>query len=154
MDIAIIKSFIEEQIQDSDMFLVDIALKPNNFIQVYVDKPVGITIDECVEISRKFNETFNRDYEDYELQVSSPGLDMPLKVAQQFEKHKGREVNIIMNDGSKFKAVLLDYNDDELKLQVTKKVKEEGRKRKKLVTEEKIVKRIDIKAVKAVISFK
>jgi ribosome maturation factor RimP len=154
MDEKTIKDFVEKQIINKDIFLVDVSLKPGNVVHITVDKPEGISIDECVSLSRDFNSAFDRDEEDYDLQVSSPGLDSPLKVDQQFEKYRNKDVRVILRDGEKLKAELLDFNEKELKLMVTRKVREEGRKKKKLVNEEKIINRDKIKAVKAVISFK
>lgn len=154
MDEKAVRYFVEEMIHDKDIFLVDVNLKPGNIIHIMVDKPEGISIEECVELSRQFNSAFDRDVEDYDLRVSSPGLDEAFKVAKQFEKYRNEDVRVIMKSGEKFKAKLLDFNDEKISLLIRKKVKEEGKKKKKLVTEEKTFNREDIKAVKAVISFK
>ncbi len=154
MDEKAVRYFVKEMIHDKDIFLVDVDLKPGNVIHIMVDKPKGISIEECVELSRQFNSAFDRDVEDYDLRVSSPGLDAAFKVDEQFEKYRNEDVRIIMKNGEKFKAKLLDFNDKEISLLIRKKVKEEGKKKKKLVTEEKTFNREDIKAVKAVISFK
>lgn len=154
MDRKKIIEFINNRINRTDFFLVDVHLKPGNIIKVYIDKPDGITIDECVELSRDFNATFDRDVEDYDLQVSSPGLDMPLKVKGQFEKNLGKEVQVIQDDGKKLKGILEGYNEKELKLSVTTKEKAEGSKKKKTVTRETMININNIKAVKAIISFK
>ncbi len=154
MDEKAIREFVEEKIRGKDIFLVDLSLNPGNLIQINVDKPGGISIEECVNLSREFNSAFDREKEDYDLQVSSPGLDTPFKVKEQFENNRNKEVLVTMSDGEKFKAKLLNFDEDELKLLVQRKVKEEGKKKKKLIAEEKILKHKDIKAVTAVISFK
>lgn len=154
MDEKAVKLFVEEKIRDRDIFLVDVELKPGNVIHITLDKPGGISIEECVELSRQFNSAFDRDIEDYDLQVSSPGLNTAFKVDEQFEKYRNEDVRVLMKNGEKFKAKLLDFDDKEISLLIRKKVKEEGKKKKTLVTEEKTFKREDIKAVMAVISFK
>ena len=154
MDEKAVSSFVEEKISDKGIFLVDVELKPGNVIHITVDKPEGISIEECVELSRQFNSAFDRDIEDYDLQVSSPGLDAAFKVDEQFEKYRNEDVRVLMKNGEKFKATLLDFNDKEISLLIRKKVKEEGKKKKILITEETTFKREDIKAVMAVISFK
>jgi ribosome maturation factor RimP len=154
MDEKAVRYFVKEMIMDKGIFLVDVDLKPGNVIHITVDKTEGISIEECVELSRKFNSAFDRDVEDYDLKVSSPGLDTAFKVDEQFEKYRNEDVRVLMKNGEKFKAKLLDFDDREIKLLIRRKVKEEGKKKKKLVSEEKTFRREDIKAVTAVISFK
>lgn len=154
MDEKIVREFVENRIRESDIFLVDVSFKPGNIIHILVDKPEGISIDECVGLSRDFNAAFDREIEDYDLQVSSPGLDSAFLVNEQFEKYRNRDVSVVLNTGEKLKGKLLDFNDEELKLLVSKKIREEGKKKKKLFTEEKSFDRKDIKSVKPVIAFK
>ena len=78
-----IAELLEQHIRGTDMFVVEVAVKAGNSIRVHVDRPNGISIDECVQISRFLNETMDRDEEDYSLEVSSPGLSTSLKVKQQ-----------------------------------------------------------------------
>ena len=154
MEKETVQKYFKERLEGTEVFLVDVIVKTGNIIQVFLDKPQGITLDECVEFSRGFNDAFDREVEDYELLVSSPGLDMPLRVDQQLKKYINQEVQIVLNDGKKVKAILLDFSNSELKLRITEKRKEEGKKTKKTVTEEKSINREDIKAIMAVISFK
>lgn len=154
MEKETIEKFFIERTAGSEMFLVDVILKPGNIIQVFLDKPLGITLDECVHLSREFNEAFDREVEDYELQVSSPGLDMPLKVDQQLKKYLEKEVQVVLHDGKKIKAVLVDFSEYELILKVTEKKMEEGKKTKKFVAVDRVINREEIKAIMAVISFK
>lgn len=154
MDIKVIKDFINKEIAGTGIFLVDVLLKPGNVIQVYVDKPNGITIKECADLSRDFNAAFDREVEDYDLQVSSPGLDMPLRVEEQFEKNRDREVQVVFSDGIKLKGILKDFNKKEITLLIARKEKPDGKKKKKIITEEKTIQFDSIKAVKASISFK
>ncbi len=66
----------------------------------------GITIDECAAIHRHIEKSLDRDKEDFELQVSSPGLDMPFGVIEQYYKNEGKKVEVVDNEGSK---VLQEY---------------------------------------------
>ncbi len=154
MDEKAVRYFVEEMIRNRDIFLVDVELKPGNVIHITLDKPDGIGIDECVALSRQFNSAFDRDVEDYDLQVSSPGLDSAFKVDEQFEKYRNKDVRVLMKSGEKFKAILLDFTEDDIRFLIRKKVKAEGKKKSLLITQEKSFRRKDIKAVMAVISFK
>jgi len=97
---------------------VEVALNSGNAIRVHVDKPEGISIDECVKISRFLNESLDRDVEDYSLEVSSPGLGGAFKVKQQYEKNLGRDIEVLYTDGIKVKGKLEKVTDEGVILNV------------------------------------
>ena len=107
-----------QHIQGSEIFLVEVLVKPGNAIKVHVDKPEGISIDECVLISRFLNESLDRDVEDYSLEVSSPGLGGAFKVKQQYEKNLGRDIEVLYTDGIKVKGKLEKVTDEGVLLNV------------------------------------
>ncbi|HER10237.1 MAG TPA: hypothetical protein ENO20_15130 [Bacteroides sp.] len=135
-----IAGLVEGRIRGTDIYLVDVSVKPGNAIQVTVDRPGGITIDECADISRFLNESMDRDTVDYALEVSSPGVGTPFRVRQQYENHIGRGIEVVLKDGGKFEGIL-DYFDGEILRLVT------GGKEKEFALEQ-------IKTTKATISFK
>jgi ribosome maturation factor RimP len=106
-----ITELIKEHIQGSDIFLVDVQVKPGNTIRVHLDTPDGISIDECVKISRFVNESLDRDEEDYSLEVSSPGLGGKFMVKQQYQKNVGREIEVLYTDGIKIRGKLVSVSD-------------------------------------------
>ncbi len=154
LDSKELKDFLTTEFRESEFFLVDVVVKPGNLIKVYVDKPEGITIQECYEVSRLITGKFDRDVEDYSLDVSSPGLDMPLLVKEQYEKNLGREISIEMLEGKKRKGILKEFTADSLSIEETKKAAVKGKKNKQKTTELITIKIDDIKAVKVIISFK
>ena len=99
-----IKGLIEEFIKGTGLFLVAVKVSSANRITVLADKNEGITIEECVAIHRHIENNLDREKEDFELQVSSPGLDLPFGVIEQYIKNQGRKVEVIENDGSKITA--------------------------------------------------
>lgn len=107
-----ITELVLQHIQDSDVFLVEVVVNSGNAIRVHVDKPEGISIDECVLISRFLNESLDRDVEDYSLEVSSPGLGGAFKVKQQYEKNLGRDIEVLYTDGIKVKGKLQKVTDE------------------------------------------
>lgn len=113
-----IRELVEQHIQGTDVFLVDVAVKAGNAIRIHVDTPEGISIEACVRISRFLNEEMDRDVEDYSLEVSSPGLGSPFKVKQQYEKNLGRSIDILFSDGTRTSGKLEAVSDDEVVLQV------------------------------------
>jgi len=107
-----ITELITKHIQGSDIFLVDVVVKPGNVIRIHVDTPEDISIDECVKISRFVNESLDRDTEDYSLEVSSPGLGGSFVVKQQYEKNLGREIEVLYTDGIKVRGKLVALSEN------------------------------------------
>jgi ribosome maturation factor RimP len=94
-----------------NIFIVDIKVSNDNLIQVFVDDINGLGIDECAKISKAIEKKINRDSEDFELLISSPGIDKPFKVIQQYLKHINKEIVVKMKDGILIKGYLLSVND-------------------------------------------
>ena len=101
-----IEEVVKSLIAGSDVFLVSAKVSSSNKIVIHIDKKDGITIDECVAIHREIEQHFNRDEEDYELQVSSPGLDTPFTVIEQYFKNEGQKVEVLDDDGKKYTGLL------------------------------------------------
>ncbi len=150
---AKIKQLVGEKL-DENMFLVDVSVNGRNVIHVFVDSFDGLTIDQCVAISRHVEHSLDRDEEDFELQVSSPGLTESFKVIEQYKKNKGREIEVVTAEGSKFEGVLFEVNPEGFVLETLTREKLEGHKKKQLVVRKHQFKYNEIESAKAVISFK
>ena len=109
---------VEQHIQGTDIFLVEVVVNPGNTIRVHVDRPEGIPIDQCVKISRYLNEKLDRDVEDFSLEVSSPGLGATFKVKQQYDKNTGRDIEVLLQDGVKIEGKLLSVSEEGIVLTV------------------------------------
>ena len=149
-----IEQLITPKINEEDIFLVEVAVSSSNQISVFIDGDKGVTIDQCIALSRFIEQSFNRDEEDYELDVSSAGLDLPLKVQRQYIKNIGRSVDIVLTGGQKFSGKLISANDEGIELEVEKNMLLEGKKKKQLVTKVLPLKYTDIKSTKIVVSFR
>jgi ribosome maturation factor RimP len=151
---AQILSIVEEKIADSEYFIVDVNVRPGNKIEVFVDSESGVTIEGCTDIHRHIEKQFDREIEDFELQVSSPGVGQPLKVLRQYFKNVGRNVQVKTKDGEKVEGLLKAADENHMTLEV--KVKEEipGKKGKKWVEKELNISYPDVIETKVVISFK
>lgn len=97
----------------------------NYYLRVYADKPGGITIDDCVTISRALEEKLDAEdfiEEAYILEVSSPGLGRPLKRDRDFEKSLGQDVELKLykaQDGQKeYTGCLQAYTKDTVTLEI------------------------------------
>ena len=123
IDKQYIKGLVEEFIKGTGLFLVAVKVSSANRITVMADKNGGITIDECASIHRHVENSLDRDKEDFELQVSSPGLDLPFGVIDQYYKNEGKQVEVIDNEGSKYSGKLKHVTTGGFELETEFKIK-------------------------------
>ncbi len=112
-----IQTIIEEILAGTDKFLVEVVIQPANRISVYIDSDTIITIHDCQEISHAIESKLNRDKEDYDLTVSSSGIDHPLKMLRQYRKNIGRELGIVTVDGKTITGTLEKVDEDSIELE-------------------------------------
>ena len=117
---------------EAGYFLVDVRIKPTNNVKVFIDGDQGISIEKCVQVNRalykKLDESALFPAGDFSLEVSSPGLDEPLKLLRQYKKNIGRQVELVLQDGSKKEGRLLDVSEDGIIVEETR-----GKNKKKEV---------------------
>lgn len=154
IDKQLLKQTVESAIAETDIFLVDIQINQGNVIVVEIDSCQGIDIDTCANITRKIESVFDRDVEDYELEVGSAGLTAPFKVRGQYLKNIGNEIEILTCDGRKLHGVLTAVGDDDFTVEIEKKEKAPGAKRPTLVKEPHTLKVAETKSVKYLLKFK
>ena len=111
-----VATLCEEALANTDRFLVEVKVKPNNVIEVYVDSDTAVNIDHCAELSRYINEKLDRDVEDYELTVLSWGLSGALKMDRQLQKYVGKDVEVKTKDGWEENAAICAAIEAEEKL--------------------------------------
>ena len=146
-----IKEVAEVKINEIGGFFVDLKVNTANVITLFFDRNAGVEVKHCLEVSKYIEEHFDRNIEDYELNVCSAGLDRPFMVEQQYHKYKRKEVGVLRTDGKRFKGVISSYVNDVLNLQIIKKKK--GNKREKVFEKVEIPKS-EIKETKLKINFK
>ena len=112
-----IQEFVHEHIAGTDQFLVDIKLSVNR-LGVSIDKPAGITLEECTSLSRFLIEQLEPTgfLETHELEVGSPGMDSPLMVPQQYLRRLGREFKVITAENREIKGVLESADENGIQL--------------------------------------
>jgi len=142
---------VEKIIRETEIFLVDITVTAKDKILVWIDKKDGITIDECAEISKELENHLDRSIEDFELEVSSPGLDTSFRVRQQYDKNIGREIEIVTEDNKIHKGKLLQITEDEIKLEIIKNKK--GKEKKEDQATELSLGFNQIKSAKVIVIF-
>lgn len=148
-----IRRIVREQINNSDLFLVDIKVSPSKKINVYVDSMNGIKISDCARLSRSIENSLAADYDDYELEVSSPGLDKPLKIHRQYQKNVGRNIDIITKDGHKITGKLIKVYEDHIEIRAEEKVKSKHNNLKQPVLKNYVFDFSEIKSAMVVVEF-
>jgi len=126
-----IETIVNAHVKGTDKFLVDISVSAGNVVDVFVDGDEGISIKECVKISRMIESEFDREIEDYELRVSSAGLTKPFKLLRQYKKYLNREIEVTDLENKKVVGILKSVSDNGFELELKK-----GKKSKEVVLEE------------------
>jgi len=125
-----IRELLSEILTELDGYLVELRVRPGK-VEVFADRDPHITIEDCTRISRMLQRELEDEFsfsEQYELEVSSPGMDQPLKIYKQYLRRIGRNVKVIMPDGKLHKGKLLSANDNEFELLETIETKENKKK--------------------------
>ena len=114
---------VKANLDGGPLFLVGMKITTDNRIFIDIDGDNGVTIDDCIALSRAVENNLNRDEEDFELNVSSAGADSPLKMPRQYVRHIGRTLSVTTNEGEKSEGTLIaaDENGISLKTAGSKK---------------------------------
>ncbi len=124
IQLQLIEQLVDETISaEPEYFRVQVKIKPTNNIKVFVEGDNGITIEKCV----KFNRSLYKRLEesglfpngDFSLELSSPGVDEPLKGSRQYNRNIGKFVEVVFNDGSKKEGKLLQVAEADIIIEQT-----------------------------------
>lgn len=131
--IQAITAMMQQLLEDNpDYFLVDIRIKPTNNVRIALDADTGVSIDKCVFYNRKLYRLMEESglfpEGDFSLEISSPGLDEPLKMHRQYVKNTGRNVEVVLNDGARTEGKLVAVDENGIVVEETK-----GKNKKKEV---------------------
>lgn len=149
-----IRDLLQDELIRRDLFLVEVVVRPVNKIAVYLDSMKGVTLDECTIISRLLESRLDRDAEDFELEVSSPGLDRPLKLPVQFEKNMGRLLDVVKYDGKKITGILKGFSEKAIFLETEVAFRDSMTGKRKTELKSQEIKHEEVKTAKVNISLK
>ena len=143
---------VEETIAlEPEYFRVQVKIKPTNNVKVFLEGDNGISIEKCVQFNRslykKLEESGILPPDNFSLEVSSPGVDEPLRLHRQYNRNLGRNVEVVFNDGSIKNGNLLQVAEADIIIEHT-----EG-KGKKAVTQQLVIPFINIKTTTVQIQF-
>jgi ribosome maturation factor RimP len=137
--------------EETAYFLVSIRIKPTHNLKVFLDGDNGITIEKCVQVNRKLykliEETGMYPEGEFSLEVSSPGVDEPLKMHRQYTRNIGRDVEVLFTDDTRKEGKLIAVTEADILLEHT-----EG-KGKKAVTQQLVIPFTNIKSTTVQIKF-
>ena len=125
----LIKSLVDQSISDESQFLIDLVInsKSNPIkITVVLDGDMGVSIDDCATVSRSLTKLLDESLENYALEVTTPGVDQPLKLNRQYKKNIGREVKVQLKDKKVERGKLVEVTDSSIYLEQETK---EGKKK-------------------------
>lgn len=140
-----ILELVNGALEGTDKFLVSLKITPDNRIYVDIDGDAGVTIDDCIAVSRAIESQLDREEEDFALDVSSAGADQPLKLTRQYVKNIGRDVEMVTFDGEKFEGELVAADDAQITIRT--------KGTKKQAPREVALQRRDVKSTRVVIKF-
>lgn len=148
----LIQNMVSEKLAGTDSFIVDVKVHPGK-ISVLLDKPAGIRIEECAEVNRYLNHMLEESgaLEYYNIEVSSPGMEEPLRVIQQYQRRIGKQVSVITKDGIRREGVLKSADENEIVIEESITEKINGKKNLRM--ELKTIQMGDIKETKVVFKF-
>jgi ribosome maturation factor RimP len=152
-----IVGLIDERISElnNGLFVVSLTISKQNIINVELDKFEGnVSVTDCVSVSRNIEHNLNREEQDFELSVSSAGLDNGLRVFPQYKKNIGKGVKVMLIDGGTIEGTMINATPEQITVQTKCKERIEGRKKKETIIEDHVLPMDKIKETKIVISFK
>lgn len=110
---------VKEALQDrDDLFVTEVKVKPDNTIYVFMDGDNGVTVDDCIMVSKYVEKRLDRDRSDFELNVSSFGIGRPLQVLRQYRNAIGKMLAVKLSDGSRLKGKLMAADERQLVVEI------------------------------------
>ena len=157
IEVKNIETLAQERIEElnNGCYLVEVKVDNANRIIVEVDNETrGLSVEDCVSISRNIEHNLDREKEDFSIEVTSPGLDKPLHVWKQYKKNIGNRVKTKLTDGIAVEGKILQADESGFSMESTIKEKIEGKKKKVTVTKTHQFKYDQITETKLIIAFK
>ena len=100
-----------------DLFLIDLNIDDQSRVHVVLDGDNGVSLEQCIKVSRHIEHQLDREVHDFSLEVSSAGATHPLKMVRQYKKNIGRKLAVHTIDKDNFKATLTQADDDQITLE-------------------------------------
>lgn len=150
-----IDKLVNDTLKETSLFVVELNVDSQNNITVIIDGDEGVSIDKCVEVSRLIEGSLDREEEDFELSVSSYGIDKPIVLRRQYKKYIDKAIELSLDDNSVKKGILHSFDDNTLflKEEIVKKKGPKSKSKKMIVGDTVEIPFEKIKLAKGVIVF-
>ena len=149
-----IREIVDEIVPEAFLVEIEIHRSKVSVLRIILDTPEGVGLQQCTSVSRKVSRMLDEgellDFR-YNLEVTSPGLDRPLKVLKQYEKNVGRKLKVWLSDDSRIKGKLTDVQEEEITLEP--EVSKKQLKKDPSLGEPVTIKFDNIKEAKVLVSF-
>ncbi|WP_457619180.1 ribosome assembly cofactor RimP [Lutibacter sp.] len=139
--------------QNTELFLIEMKFLADNKIYVEVDGDKGVSLKECIRISREIEHNLDREEEDFSLEVTSPDVANPLRVRRQYVKNINRTLDVKLQDNTTVQGVLKKVTEDEIELEWTAREPKPIGKGKITVVKNATIQFVDILEAKVKIIF-
>ncbi len=101
--------------ENNSLFLISLEVNSANHIKVVIDGDEGVSVNDCIIVSRGIEHNLDREEEDFSLEVTSVGVSEPLTMPRQYKKNIGRRLKV-KTENENFEADLISADDSEIKL--------------------------------------
>jgi len=113
----LVAELLEKALKENEsLFLIDFSVSEGNQIKVVIDGDKGVTVNDCISISRAIEHNIDRDEIDFSLDVSSAGVSEPLLIPRQYLKNIGRNLKVITKNNDVCQGKLEKANDKNIEL--------------------------------------
>lgn len=149
-----VEKLLEEAFEENNsLFLISLEINPaNNHIEVIIDGDQGVSVNDCIAVSRKIEHNLDRDEEDFSLEVGSAGVSEPLRIPRQYKKNTGRKLQV-KTASETIEGVLTNSTEEDITLSwKTREPKPVG-KGKQTVDKEAVIPYSAIVEAKVMITF-
>jgi ribosome maturation factor RimP len=149
-----VEKLLEEAFEENNsLFLIDLNIDDANHISVIIDGDNGVSVNDCISVSRKVEHNLDREEEDFSLDVASAGVSQPLMMPRQYRKNIGRKLAVTTSQGEKVEGDLVEMEGDKITLRWKAREPKPVGKGKVTVTKEAVLPLEEIKEAKVIITF-
>ena len=148
-----VENLLKEAFQENNsLFLIDLNITKDNKISVVIDGDNGVSVNDCIAVSRKVEHNLDREEEGFSLEVSSAGVSEPLRLERQYRKNLGRKLQVTTNN-EKIEATLTEVDQNGIKLNWKAREPKPVGKGKHTVQKEAVLPYSEISDAKVMITF-
>ena len=149
-----VENLLQEAFEENNsLFLIELNIDSANHITVVIDGDKGVTVNDCIEVSRKIEHNLDREEEDFSLDVTSAGVSTPLSMPRQYKKNIGRKLAVTTTSEEKYEGQLTQVEENSIKLEWKAREPKPVGKGKVTVAKEIVLPFEEIKEAKVIITF-